>query len=172
MALSWLSHYDTGVPASLEPYATATLVDAVADAARSHPQAPALLFKGATLTYGQLDRLSDACAAALTGLGLSPGDRIALLLPNCPQFFVAELAAWKIGAIPAPLSPLYSGREIEVALCQNDVETIVTLTRYYERVKEVQARTPLRRVIATNIKTHFPPLLPVSYTHLTLPTKA
>jgi len=164
MKLPWLSHYDAGVPASLQPYPAGTLIDALKEAARTHPDAPALLFKGASVSYRELDRQSDACAAALAHLGVGRGDRVALLLPNCPQFFVAELAAWKIGAIVAPLSPLYSARELEIALNQNAIETIVTLTRYYERVKQVQPRTPLTRVIATNIKTYFPPLLRLLFT--------
>jgi long-chain acyl-CoA synthetase len=152
------------VPASLEPYQSGTLLDAVSQAARTHPDAPALLFKGSTVTYAQLERQGDACAAALEELGVRKGDRLALLLPNCPQFFIVELGAWKIGAVPAPLSPLYTAREIELALVENDVDTIVTLTRYYERVKQVQARTPLRRVIATNIKAYFPPVLRLLFT--------
>ena len=92
------------------------------------------------------------------------GDRVALLLPNCPQFFIAQFAAWKIGAIIAPLSPIYTEQELEAPLRDNGVETIVTLTRYYERVKRVQPRTPLTRVIATNIKEYFPPLLRLLFT--------
>jgi long-chain acyl-CoA synthetase len=164
MTLPWVSRYDRGVPPSLAPYTPQTLVDVVAAAARSHPGAPALLFKGASITYQRLDELSDACAAALESLGIARGDRVALLLPNCPQFFVAELAAWKIGAVVAPLSPLYSGRELEIALTENRIETIVALTRYYERVKEVQPRTSLARVITTNIKAHFPPVLRLLFT--------
>ena len=92
------------------------------------------------------------------------GDRVALLLPNCPQFFVAEFGAWKIGAIVAPLNPIYTEHELEGPLRDNGIETIVTLTRFYERVKRVQPRTPLRRVIATNIKEYFPPLLRLLFT--------
>ena len=60
MSAPWLAHYDPGVPATLAPYPDRTLVDYVAEAARTRPHSPALLFKGATVTYGQLDRLSDA----------------------------------------------------------------------------------------------------------------
>ena len=63
-AAPWLAHYDPGVPPSLAPYPNRTLVDELADAARDLPKRPALLFKGATITYAELDRLSDACAAA------------------------------------------------------------------------------------------------------------
>ncbi len=161
----WLAHYDAGVPATLSalsgPDASRLRL---AEAARERPDAPALLFKGATVTYRELERLSDAFAAALIALGVKRGDRVALLLPNCPQFFIAEFGAWKIGAIVAPLNPIYTEHELEGPLRDNGIETIVTLTRFYERVKRVQPRTPLRRVIATNIKEYFPPLLRLLFT--------
>jgi long-chain acyl-CoA synthetase len=160
----WLGHYDPGVPPSLAPYPSFTLLDYVADAAREHPDSPAVSFKGAILTYAALERLSDACAAAFAGLGVRRGDRIALLLPNCPQFLIAELGAWKIGAIVAPLNPTYTESELEGPLREQGVETILTLTRFYERVKRIQSGTPLTRVIATNIKEYFPPLLRFLFT--------
>jgi long-chain acyl-CoA synthetase len=163
-AATWLSHYDPGVPATLAPYPSRTLVDYLADAARAQPHAPALLFKGARLTFADLDRLSDACASAFAALGISRGDRVGLLLPNCPQFLIAEFGAWKIGAIVAPLNPTYTERELAGPLRENGIATIVTLTRFYERVKLAQRGTPLRRVIATNIKEYFPPLLRVLFT--------
>ena len=83
---------------------------------RQRPDHPALLFKGSSVSYRTLERLSDACAAAFAALGIGRGDRVALLLPNCPQFFIAELGAWKIGAIVAPLNPIYTERELEAAL--------------------------------------------------------
>jgi len=100
----------------------------------------------------------------LIALGVKRGDRVALLLPNCPQFFIAELGTWKIGAIVTPLNPTYTEHELEGAVIDCGIETIVTLTRFYQRVKRVQPRTPLRRVIATNIKDYFPPLLRLLFT--------
>jgi long-chain acyl-CoA synthetase len=155
----WLPHYDAGVPATLAPYPSRTLVDYVSEAAADSPSRPAVLFKGASLSFGELERLSDAFAAALKSLGVERGDRIALVLPNCPQFLIAELGAWKIGAVVSPLNPTYTERELEGPLRDHGVETIVTLTRFYERVKRVQPRTPAKRVIATNIKEYFPPFL-------------
>src|SRR5438552_11212008 len=163
-AAPWLARYDPGVPATLAPYPARTLVDYLADAARSQPDKPALLFKGATMTYGRLARLSDACAAAFAALGVRRGDRIGLLLPNCPQFFIAEFGAWKLGAVVAPLNPIYTEHELEGPLGDHGVETIVTLTRFYQRVKSVQPRTALRRVVATNIKEYFPPVLRLLFT--------
>lgn len=162
----WLANYDSDVPATLAPYPTRTLLDYVADWARTHPSSPALLFKGSTVTWAQLERESNAFAAALQRLGVARGDRIALLLPNCPQFFIAELAAWKIGAIVSPLNPIYTEHELELPLRDHGIETIVTLTRFYERVQRVRPRTPLKRVIVTNIKDYFPLLLKVLFTLL------
>jgi long-chain acyl-CoA synthetase len=160
----WLAHYDRGVPATLAPYPNRTLLEYLSDLARTRPHEPALLFKGAALSWSLLDRQSDWLAAALADLGVAPSDRVALLLPNCPQFVVAELALWKIGAIVAPLNPIYTEHELEGPLKEHDVETIVTLTRFYDRVKQVQRRTPIRRVIATNIKEYFPRLLRTLFT--------
>ena len=92
-AASWLEHYDEGMPATLGPYPERTLLDDLADAAAERPNGPALLFKGRTVTHGELQRLSDAFAAALHALGVAKGDRVALLLPNCPQFLICELRA-------------------------------------------------------------------------------
>ncbi len=160
----WRLHYDAGVPATLEPYPSRTLLDYLADAARARPDSPALLFKGAKVTYAALERLSDACAAAFAALGVRRGDRVALLLPNCPQFFVAQFGAWKLGAIAAPLNPIYTEHELEGPLCAHGIETVVTLTRFYRRVKNVQPRTPVKRVIATNIKEFFPAYLNLLFT--------
>lgn len=160
----WLAHYDAGVPASLAPYPSRTILDYVTDTVRERPDHPALLFKGTTITYRELEQLSDACAAAFRSLGIKRGDRVGLVLPNCPQFVIAELGAWKVGAIVAPLNPIYSERELELRLRENDIETVVVMTRYYGHIKDVQARTIVKRVIATNIKEFFPPLLRLLFT--------
>jgi long-chain acyl-CoA synthetase len=161
---AWVRHYDQGVPATLGPYPERTLLDFVAEAAAERPGAPALLFKGRTVTQDEQRRASDAFAAALAALGVRPGDRVALLLPNCPQFLICELGAWKAGAVLVPLNPLYGEQELEGALARTGAETIVVLTPFYERVKAVQPRTVLRHVIATNVKEYLPPLLRVLFT--------
>src|SRR5580765_5563311 len=164
LAAPWLAHYDPGVPATLAPYPNRTLLDYVAEAARNRPDSPALLFKGAKVSYGELERLSDACASAFTALGISRGDRVGLLLPNCPQFFIAQFGAWKIGAIAAPLNPIYTEHELEGPLREHGIETVITLTRFYQRVKNVQPKAGVRRVVTTNIKEFFPPHLRVLFT--------
>jgi long-chain acyl-CoA synthetase len=162
--MQWLAHYDQGVPETLGPYPERTLLDDLAEAVAQRPEAPALLFKGRTISHGELDRRSDAFAAALAGLGVAKGDRVALLLPNCPQFLICELGAWKAGAVVHPLNPIYTEQELEGALRRTRAETIVVLSPFYGRVKAVQPRTALRRVVATNVREYLPPLLRVLFT--------
>jgi long-chain acyl-CoA synthetase len=162
--MRWLAHYDADVAPTLAPYPDKTLLDYLAELARDHGDKPAVLFKGTSVSYRRLERESDAFAAALAALGIRRGDRVALLLPNCPQFMVAEFGIWKAGAIVVALNPTYSEREIESALEAARVSTVVTLTPFYRRVKHVQGRTPVQRVIATSIKEYLPPLLRLLFT--------
>ena len=78
----WLAHYDPDVPPTLEPYPERTLLDYTSESARTHPDRPALLFKGHRVTYAELEQQSDAFAAALVARNVVPGDRVALCLPN------------------------------------------------------------------------------------------
>ena len=164
MSKPWLAHYDTGVRESLAPYPEKTLLDYLDQLSGEHGSRTAIHFKGATMSYARLDAESTAFAAALASLDLRKSDRVALLLPNCPQFLVAEFGAWKAGAIVVALNPTYSEREIEQALDSTRAETVVTLTPFYDRVKRVQGRTEARRVIATSIKEYLPATLRILFT--------
>jgi long-chain acyl-CoA synthetase len=160
----WLAHYDPDVPRTLVPYPDLTLVDYLTGLARDHTDKAALLFKGTTVSYGQLETGSTAFAAALWSLGVRKGDRVALLLPNCPQFLIAQFGAWKAGAIVVAVNPTYTERELEQMLDAIRVKAIVTLTPFYQRVKRVQARVGLPHVIATSIKDYLPPVLRLLFT--------
>jgi long-chain acyl-CoA synthetase len=104
----WLAHYDPDVAQTVAPYPERTLLDYLRELARDHGDTPALLFKGATMSYAEMEQHSNACAAALAAIGVRPGDRVALLLPNCPQFMVAQYGVWKAGGIVVALNPIYS----------------------------------------------------------------
>ena len=160
----WLAHYDPDVPHSLIPYPDLTLVDYLSKLAREHGDKAALLFKGSTMSYGQLDAASTALSAALWKLGVRKGDCVALLLPNCPQFLIAQFAAWKVGAVVVGVNPTYTDRELEQTLDSTRAQTIVALTPFYERVKRIQGRVGLRHIIATSIKEYLPPVLRVLFT--------
>lgn len=162
----WLERYDEGVPATLEPYPDRTLLDYLSEAARNWPDRAALLFKGSSVSYRQLEDDSDSLAAALVAIGVKRGDRVALCLPNCPQFMIAEFAAWKAGAIVCPFNPTYTDREMGEALRATGAETLVVLNRFYDRVKAIQTGTSLKRIVTTNIKEYLPPLLRIAFTLL------
>jgi long-chain acyl-CoA synthetase len=155
---------DPHVPPSLAPYPHKTLLDYVHEHALNKPEDSAVLFKGSRLSYKDLDALSSRFAAALASLGVRRGDRVALVLPNCPQFLIAEIAAWKIGAIVLPLNPLYSADELAHALTISGATLAVTLTPFYQRIKDVQPRTTVRKVVATSIKEYLPSTLRLLFT--------
>ena len=160
----WLAHYDADVAHSIAPYPDRTLIDYLADLSRAHGDRPAVLFKGASVSYRRLETQSDAFAAAVVSLGVRPGDRVALLLPNCPQFMVAQFGIWKAGGVVVALNPIYSERELEAALESTGAVLAIALTPFYGRVKAVQPRTRLRGVIATSIKEYLPPALRLLFT--------
>jgi len=166
MEKHWLKQYDGTVPHSLHPYPERTLLDVVRDAACQRPGHPALLFKGASLSYGQLDRLSDAFATALVAQEVEKGDRVALLLPNCPQFVIAQLGVWKAGAVVVPINPLYTEYELPHILAECGAEIALVLTPFYQKIKAIQSHTNLRRIIATNIKEYLPAHLRVLFSAL------
>jgi acyl-CoA synthetase (AMP-forming)/AMP-acid ligase II len=136
-----------------------TLVDYLRESASAAPDNPALFFKGAQLSFKELDALSDRFAAALESFGVQRGDRVALVLPNCPQFLIAELAVWKTGGTVLPLNPLYTTVELAEPLTSSGARIAVTLTPFYQRVKDAHAGNSIEKVIATNIKEYLPPAL-------------
>jgi long-chain acyl-CoA synthetase len=163
---SWFKNYDKGVPYTLGPYPERTLVDVISESASQRPKHPALLFQGSTVSYSELERLSAAFANALIELGVKPGDRVALLLPNTPQIILSIFGTWKAGGIVVPLNPLYTERELEHALLECHAETIIVLTPFYKKFKAIQSRTAVRNVIAVNIKEFLPPVKRILFTLL------
>lgn len=152
------------MPVSLEPYPEETLLDVFSRSAREDPEHEALFFKGVAMRAAELDRLSDGFARFLVARGVRSGERVATLLPNCPQAVIAILGAWKAGAVLVPLNPLYGEEELEKPLVATGARAIVVLTPFYERVKRVQARTALTTIVAANIKEHLPPVLRALFT--------
>jgi long-chain acyl-CoA synthetase len=162
----WLKNYDPGVPHSLEPYPQKTLVDYVDEAVKEHPDYPMLLFKGRKQSFAEVQKISDEFAAALVAKGVKKGDRVALIMPNCPQAIICRWGTWKAGGILVHLNPMYTESELEHALNDCEAETAVVLTTFYNQFKKIQARTKVKLVIATNIKEYIPPMLSVLFTLL------
>jgi long-chain acyl-CoA synthetase len=163
MERPWLKNYEPLVPPNLK-YPEVPLHTNLEESARKHPDATATIFMDAKLTYGQLNALVDRFAAALQGLGVRKGARVAVYAANCPQFIVGYYGALKVGAIVVPFNPLYAAREVEHQLKDSGAETMLAMSRFYPIVKEVRARTPLKNLVLTNIKEYFPPVVKLLFT--------
>src|SRR2546423_12087050 len=166
MERPWLAHYDDGVLVALAPCAVQTLVAIVKVSAVDRPRHTAAIFRGAGLAYGELDGASDGFAAWLAARGVVKGDRVALIMPNCPHVIIAQLGVWKAGAVAVPLNPLSSEEELAHALAGTGARAAVVLSRFYHKIKHLQPGTALEVVIATNIKEFLPRLLRLAYTLL------
>lgn len=117
-------------PPDLSPAAAAqhdSVLEAFRAAVRRAPDAPAILYFDTTITYGELDVLSDAFAAELLDDGFAHGDRVALCLQNGPQFVLCLLGTWKAGGIAVPVNPMYREREIEHLLWDSGARVLVCL---------------------------------------------
>lgn len=161
----WLKFYEMHVPEHLE-YPQTVLPSVLEDTARERPDSTAILFKGRRLTYRELNEAVDRFSAALQQLGVNPGDRVAVHLPNCPQFVISYYAALRIGAIVVPCNPLYQLHEMKHQLCDSGAQVIITLSSLYPVVRSVRPETELRHVVVAKIKTYFPPALNLLFTLL------
>ena len=161
---SWFKSYDKGMPHTLAPYPQKTLLDCFDESVKERPDSPCVLFKGVKVSYREIDRHSDAVAAALDACGVKKGDRVTLLMPNCPQVMFCQLGIWRIGAIASPVNPLYTQNELEHAFRESGTEIVICIGPFYETVKKLQANTKIRLVIVADIKEFLPPLLRLAFT--------
>jgi long-chain acyl-CoA synthetase len=109
-------------------------------------------------------RRSNRFAAGLERLGVRKGDRVAIMLPNCPQFVIAAYGTWRLGAIVVCCNPLYVGREIEHLVNDSGTETFVVMSQLYERVKAVRAQTGLKRASSSPTSRSTFPVLKLLFT--------
>ena len=154
----WHRNYDAEVPHTLEPYPDETLVDALRRLAEQQPRGAALRFEGQVTTYRDLLTRAEAFAVSLARVGTQPGDRVALILPNCPQFIIAELGAWMAGAIVAPVNFTYPDDELIPMLSRAGAKTAVVLSSFYERIKGIQQRAGIEHIIVTYVAEALPPV--------------
>ncbi|HVH31114.1 MAG TPA: AMP-binding protein, partial [bacterium] len=154
----WLRFYDPGVPHTLT-YPQITVPSFLDETAAQFGDHPATVFFGARLSYRTLQTLVDRFATGLIRLGIRPGDRVSLHLPNCPQFLIAYYGTLKTGAIAVPFNPLYTEREIERQLADSGAEVAITLDLVYPRLAAARPKTRVREVVVTPINAYFPPLL-------------
>jgi long-chain acyl-CoA synthetase len=146
----WLEVYERG---NVEPESRifeGSLYELFRQAAEEHRGRNALSFYGTTFEFGRLQALVEKMAASLAASGVSKGDRVALMLPNCPQYVISFFATVRLGAIVTQINPMYVEREIEHILNDSGAETIVAYAAVYERVKTVLPDSNLKTVIVVD----------------------
>jgi len=159
----WLTHYDPGVPYRIE-YPPVSLFYFLEEDARKYPNRPCTIFKGAQVSYAQMDELTDRLAAGLAELGVKKGDPVGILMPNTPQFVLAFYAILKAGGAVVATNPLYTAREIEHQLNDSGVEVMLVMSNFYKILKQVQPKTRLKKVVVTNVKEYLPGMLRLLFT--------
>lgn len=159
----WLKYYDEGVPHHLD-YPEVPLFYFLEEAARNHPESPCTIFKGAKITYQEMNEIVNRLAAGLASLGVKKGDRIGIFMPNTPQFVMAYFAVLKLGGVVVAINPLYSPREIEHQVNDAGLELMLVMSNFYNTVKQVQPKTKIRTLVVTNLKETLPPVLSFLFT--------
>ena len=158
----WINRYDKGVPGSLD-YPDWTLPDLFHRSARRFPHSSAVWFYGRRITFFELEELTTKFALVLQSLGVSPGDRVTLMLPNLPQTLICYYGALKAGAVVVQTNPLYVTSEIEQQLLDTGSETMVALDLFYPRIHSTLDHTPLKRIILTGVSDFLSPLRRLIY---------
>ncbi len=159
----WLAHYDQGVPYTIAvPRVPAGHL--LRSAARRFPSRPALIFEGKSLSYQQLEAEANRFGRFLLSLGVKPGDRVMLVLPNLPQLVIAYFGALKAGAVAVFTLPTNQPEELVRQLCNCGASVLVTLTQFDTLIHRLKTQlqpgcdSPLRHVIFAHIADYLPPL--------------
>lgn len=159
----WLKRYDADVPHQID-YPKVPLFALLEEAAQKYADAPCTIFKGARITFREMNEITDRLAAGLAELRVKKGDRVGIFMPNTPQFVMAYFAILKVGGVVVATNPLYSGREIEHQVNDAGIEVMLVMSNFYNIIKQVQPKTKIRTVVVTNLKETLPPVLAFLFT--------
>ena len=152
----WLASYPPGVPETYD-YPLVPLTRFLDDAAQDFPHTEAVEFLGYSLTYRELRDQVDRFATALHNLGVRKGDRVGIVLPNCPQHVVAVFAILRLGAIVAENNPLYTEAELEHQINDSGCTVLIVLDPVYQRIAKLKGKLPtVRHVVCTGIQDALP----------------
>lgn len=143
----WLAAYPQGVPADIDPTQYASLVALMDEAFRQYADRVAYSFMGKDISFAQTDALSRAFAAYLQGLGLVKGDRVAIMMPNVPQYPVVVAAVLRAGFVVVNVNPLYTPRELEHQLKDSGSKAIVIIENFATTLQSCIANTPVKHVV-------------------------
>jgi long-chain acyl-CoA synthetase len=147
----WHATYPSDIPVSLAPYPRESVFALLQNAAAGFPARPALAFFGRHLSYGWLLKEVERFSAVLAGLGVQKGDRVGLILPNCPEYVIAWYACMRIGAIAVGNNPLYTERELEHQIKDSGARVIVVLDQVYLRFGRIRDAAGVQEVIAVRL---------------------
>ena len=151
----WFKFWPKEVPKNIK-YPKIPLSDFLKRSAEKHPDKTATVYFDRKIIYKELDLMVDKFATALTDLGIKKGDRVAIFLPNTPQFIISYYGAIKSGAIVTAISPLHKEREVELELSDSGAETIVVLDLLYPILEKVMKKTKVKNVIVVDLKEYMP----------------
>ena len=143
----WLAAYPQGVPADIDPTQYASLVALMDEAFRQYADRVAYSFMGKDISFAQTDALSRAFAAYLQGQGLVKGDRVAIMMPNVPQYPVVVAAVLRAGFVVVNVNPLYTPRELEHQLKDSGSKAIVIIENFATTLQSCIANTPVKHVV-------------------------
>lgn len=149
----WIKNYDYYVPETIR-YPRVPLHEILNLACSRYDKNVATIFFDNKMTYWEIRDQVRRLATALVGMGVKKGDRVALMLPNCPQMIISYFGVLLAGAVVANISPLHVEREIEYELKDSGSETMIYLDLFHSRVEAVKENTPLKRSIVTSITDH------------------
>jgi len=151
----WHKSYPPGVKQSID-YKKVTCSGALTRSAKMFPGNTALNFMEKKITFAEFDAQVNRFARALTDLGVKEGDRVALVLPNIPQTFFANLAIMRIGAVAVQNNPLYSERELEYQFNNSGATIAITLTLLLPRIQNIMPTTGIKKIIVCHIHSYLP----------------
>ncbi len=143
----WLSAYPPGVPADIDTSAYSSLVGLMEESFQKFGGRVAYSFIGKDVTFGQTDSLSSALAAYLQGLGLAKGDRVAIMMPNVPQYPVAVAAILRAGLVVVNVNPLYTPRELEHQLKDSGSKAIIIFENFANTLEQCVGSTPVKHIV-------------------------
>src|SRR5262249_27903023 len=149
-AKPWLKNYDLWAPAEINP-PNQPLYQILQIASSAFKEKPAVAFMGAFVDFGDVKKLVDLLATSLAKLGIVKGDRVGIMLPNCPQYLISFFAIVRLGAIVVNVNPIYTPREIEMVAKDSGMRIIIALDLLAPNVFSVRANTAIERVITTNL---------------------
>ena len=147
----WLKNYPEGVPADIDPQRFTSITEMVGECFKTYGHRTAQTFMGKKISYTQIDAQSMQIASYLQSLGLSPGDRVAVMMPNLPQYAIAALAVLRAGYVLVNVNPMYTARELEHQLNDADAKAIFIVDNFAHTLAQALPATPVQHVVLTSV---------------------